>query len=126
VKLLLDTHVLLWWLNGDAALADSPARPYIEDPSNVIFVSAVSMWEVAIKESLGKLTVPGSIFDTVWEQGFEQLPVLCSHAQSLRGLPAIHRDPFDRMLIAQATCEQLVVVSADEMVLKYPVNSIAA
>ena len=95
-RLLLDTHALLWWLADDSTLGES-TRAMIASHDNVIFVSAASIWEIAIKKTLGKLIAPDGL-DTVLEQeGFEALPIEVFHAEQAGALPAHHRDPFDRM-----------------------------
>lgn len=111
MNLLLDTHVLLWWL-ADAPL-DPTARARIADPELLVVVSAASVWEIVIKRSIGKLRVEGSMAERVEEAGFEPLPVTSAHAERAGSLPPHHRDPFDRMLVAQAQAEGLVVVSRD-------------
>jgi PIN domain nuclease of toxin-antitoxin system len=111
-RLLLDTHAVLWWLTDDPALS-TPAREALADPVNEPFVSAASVWEIAVKRSLGKLTAPDDLPDRILEQGFSWLPVNDAHAWQVRDLPAHHRDPFDRLLIAQALVENFAVVTTD-------------
>lgn len=111
MRLLLDTHTLLWWL-ADRRLGQE-ARERIADPDTLVAVSAASVWEAAIKASLGKLRVPGSLADAVADNGFEALPISLRHAASAGALPPHHRDPFDRMLIAQAVAEGLTIVTRD-------------
>jgi PIN domain nuclease of toxin-antitoxin system len=117
VKLLLDTHSLLWWLAGDEALSLS-ARRAIADEANDIFVSASSAWEIATKHRLGKLpavaAIAGDLERAATEQGFVGLPISLRHGQVAGALPGPHRDPFDRMLIAQAMIENLVLVSNEQ------------
>ncbi|MFT4124346.1 MAG: type II toxin-antitoxin system VapC family toxin [Microbacteriaceae bacterium] len=120
MRLLLDTHVLLWWLADDAALP-SAFRDVIADPGNDVLVSAVSLGEVAIKASLGKLRIPEEFWDAVDSSGFEALPFGGHHARELLTLPWHHRDPFDRMLIAQARVEQLRLASVDAACRRYDV-----
>ncbi len=122
--ILLDTHILLWWLADDGALS-AGARAAISNPDNVIYVSAATAWEVAIKTALGRISLDGDLEQAVGEQGFEMLPISFSHAQELRALPPIHRDPFDRMMIAQARIEQLRLLTVDTKILQYPVSSLA-
>lgn len=118
MRVLLDTHAVLWWLAGDAQLSDL-ARAAIGDESNQVFVSAASTWEVATKHRLGKLPEAGPLaVDFGLEmrrQGFTELPISWGHAQVAGALPGPHRDPFDRMLIAQAREEKMALVS-DEAV----------
>jgi len=110
--MLVDTHALLWWLSDDAALSPA-AREALADPANEPFVSAVSVWEIAIKRSLGKLTAPEDLPDLIVDEGFSWLPITPLHAWQVRALPVHHRDPFDRLLVAQAISEQLPIITAD-------------
>ena len=124
-RLLLDTHVLL------KALADAPdlaptVRSAITDSANEVFVSAVSVWEVAIKRALGKLHAPDGMASVVAESGFLELFVTSLHAEQAGGLPMHHRDPFDRMLVAQAQAEGLTIVTADSRIPLYEVRTMAA
>ncbi len=114
MRILLDTQALLWWLGGDSALSDT-ARNAIADESNEVFVSAASAWEVTTKHRLGKLPGVGPLAvdfaREVRAQGFVPLPITLEHGQSAGALPGAHRDPFDRMLIAQANDERMALVS---------------
>ena len=114
MRLLLDTHALLWWLAGDTQLSPR-ARAAIADPANEVFVSAASAWEIATKHRLGKLPLAGPLAidfaREVHAQGFLPLPISMEHGQVAGGLPGAHRDPFDRMLVAQAREEKMVLVS---------------
>jgi PIN domain nuclease of toxin-antitoxin system len=121
MNLLLDTHIALWWLADDPSLSEH-VRSHISDTGNLVFVSAATVWEVAIKASIGKLEVEGIWLDELMADGFKQIPVRWSHAASVRRLPMIHRDPFDRMLIAQAVEERLTLVTADGTIPNYPVQ----
>lgn len=125
MDILIDTHVLLWWLADDSRLSGK-TRELIADPANAIAVSAATAWEIAIKQALGKLLFEGDLEEVVREQGFQMLPVTFAHAAGVRQLPGIHRDPFDRMLVAQARAENLALLSADPIIASYPVNVIAA
>jgi PIN domain nuclease of toxin-antitoxin system len=125
VSVLLDTHVLLWWLTDDDKLAD-PVRRLIGDGSQDVFVSSVSIAEIAIKSSLGKLAPIADMPDLIATEGFTELPLSSVHAAQLADLPWIHRDPFDRMLIAQAQIENLSFVTADDRCRQYDVVTIAA
>jgi len=118
VKLLLDTHILLWWLSKSPQLS-ARAEQEIAEPTNAIFVSAASIWEIRIKERLGKLKLPRSFARVLRNQGFEELPIMIEHAHAAGGLPLHHRDPFDRMLIAQAVSEGLTIVTHDRAFEKY-------
>ncbi len=123
-RLLLDTHALLWALDDDDAL-DEAARNAIVDPRNDVFVSAISIWEISIKRSLGKLKAPGDLISAVEASGFQELAVTCVHADHAGNLPPHHRDPFDRMLVAQAQVEGLTIVTHDRVIAKYGVRTLA-
>jgi PIN domain nuclease of toxin-antitoxin system len=111
VSLLLDTHVLLWWLDG-TALPDA-VEASIADAGTLVVVSAASVWEAAIKSALGKLVMPEALSEAVADEGFEPLAITFDHAERAGALPAHHRDPFDRMLVAQAQAEGLTLVTHD-------------
>lgn len=119
-RLLLDTHALLWWLGDDPGLS-SDARVAIADPGNEPLVSAASVWEIAIKRALGKLEAPDELPSVIVEAGFAWLPVTAAHAWHVRDLPLHHRDPFDRLLVAQALLERLPVVTGDPRLADYGV-----
>ncbi len=114
MRLLLDTHTLLWWLAGDLSLSPDALRA-IQDIGNEVLVSAASAWEIATKHRIGKLpgvaAIVGDIGGAVASQGFGTLPISVRHAQMAGSLPGLHRDPFDRMLIAQAMLEDMHVVA---------------
>jgi PIN domain nuclease of toxin-antitoxin system len=114
---LMDTHIVLWWFSDDKQLPKK-IKNEIADPENHIFVSAVSIWEIAIKKSLGKLKVPDSLKKTI-ESEFEFLSITAEHAQQVEFLPVIHNDPFDRLLIAQCVVEKFTLITADPMIHKY-------
>jgi len=118
VRLLLDTHALLWWLAGDERLS-ATARLAISSEDNEIFVSAASAWEVSTKHRLGKLPGAGPLAvdfaREVRQQGFSELPISLAHGQVAGALPGEHRDPFGRMLIAQAREEKMALVSNENM-----------
>ena len=124
-RLLLDTHVLLWWLSNNDHLGPI-ARRVIGDSRNQVYVSAASAWEVSIKKALGKLTAPDDIDAIVEARGFEKLPISIFHGDQAGALPDIHKDPFDRMLIAQAQSEGLVLVTSDEKISRYGVRTMEA
>lgn len=124
-RLLLDTHVLLWAFEDDPQIAKG-VREAITDPGNEVFVSAASVWEIAIKRSLGKVRFAGDVAATVEQAGFLELPVTFFHAEQAGGLPSHHRDPFDRMLVAQAQAEGLVLVTNDADIPRYGVRTLAA
>ena len=121
MRLLLDTQVLLWWLADDAKLGPG-IRSIIADGSNEVFVSAISIAEIALKQSLGKLDAPDNLADLLGEEGFTPLPFDASHASGLTHLPWHHRDPFDRMLIAQASTADLVFATADAQLAAYDIT----
>jgi PIN domain nuclease of toxin-antitoxin system len=125
VNLLLDTHVLLWWLDDPAQLSGS-AGAAIRDGANVVWVSAGTAWEIVIKKGLGKLEAPGNLDEVLRECGFSTLPISVAHALAVQSLPLHHRDPFDRILIAQARSEGLTIVTRDPKILKYDVPNIVA
>jgi PIN domain nuclease of toxin-antitoxin system len=123
-RLLLDTHVFLWWRLDDPHLG-AAAREAITGAA-AVFVSAASAWEAAIKARLGKLELSVDFADGVSDSGFIRLPIGFQHAAETRNLPDYHRDPFDRMLIAQARVERLVLVTHDALFLPYEVQLIMA
>jgi len=118
MRLLLDAHALLWWLADDPTL-DRKARVLISDPTNEVIVSAVTVWEIAIKRAIGKLSAPDGLAAVLEESGFIEAPVTAADAERAGGLEAIHRDPFDRMLVAQARAEKLTLLTADEALAAY-------
>jgi PIN domain nuclease of toxin-antitoxin system len=123
VNLLLDTHVLIWWDAGRKISAE--AHRAIER-ADVVYVSAVSAWEVAIKTGLGRLHPTRTVEEATLESGFLELPVSFRHAERVAGLPAHHRDPFDRMLVAQAEVEGLRLVTRDPVFGRYGVEVLDA
>ena len=120
MKLLVDTHVLIWAVLEDAALSER-FRAALSDPAAEIHVSAVSVWEVAIKRALGKLAAPADLFDQAAASGCVALPITWDHARAVEALPMHHADPFDRMLIAQARVEGLTLLTADRAFAAYDV-----
>jgi PIN domain nuclease of toxin-antitoxin system len=125
MKLLLDTHVLLWWLDDPRQLSSASVAA-ICDPANEVFVSAASAWEIAIKKSLGKLDAPDNLVDAMNTCRFFPLPIAINHALAIQVLPACHHDPFDRMLLAQAKVEGMTIVTRDAEMLGYDVPRIEA
>ena len=125
MTLLLDTHVLLWWLEDPGKLS-RPARKAIQDGTNRVYVSAAVAWEIAIKTSLGKLETPDELEEMMDANRFLALPVTIPHALAVRTLPGHHRDPFDRILIAQALHEGFRLVTRDQEIAKYAVPQIVA
>ncbi|MBK1692230.1 type II toxin-antitoxin system VapC family toxin [Ectothiorhodospira mobilis] len=121
-RLLLDTHTFLWWLSGDPSLGER-ARAAIADPRNQVFVSAATGWEIAIKQAMGKLRIEDQDLDSiVEEEGFNHLPMTFFHGTQAGALPQHHKDPFDRMRIAQAQAEGLTILTADAEISKYGVH----
>lgn len=127
MRLLLDTHAFLWWLDGDRRLSIK-ARRLIADDANAVLVSAASAWEITAKARLGKLPgakdVAADVFGCIGSQGFVPLDITVLHAQRAGGLAGDHRDPFDRMLIAQAQLEDVAVISDDRVFDEYGVRRI--
>ncbi|MEL7305647.1 MAG: type II toxin-antitoxin system VapC family toxin [Myxococcota bacterium] len=121
MRLLLDTHVLLWALLNDPRLTESQASAI---SNGELYVSAASVWEVEIKRALGKLDVPGELFDVATDSGCRPLPISWTHARAAATLPLHHHDPFDRMLVAQARCEGLHLASSDTKLTHYDVELI--
>ena len=121
MRLLLDTQILLWWLADDPAMP-AAARSAIIDRQSDVYVSAATVWEIAIKRALGRLDFPLDEVESILaDEGFIPLPIAVAHAARAGSLPAIHRDPFDRMLVAQAQVEGLTVVSVDSKIRRYSV-----
>ena len=120
MRLLLDTHAALWWLADDERLG-SAADDYLTDGANEVLLSAAVVWEVAMKRALGKLEAPDDFAGTLLGAGAVGLPITLGHASAVAELPAHHRDPFDRMLVAQARLENAVLVSHDEALRAYGV-----
>ena len=120
MRLLLDTHAALWWLSGDERVGDQ-ATAELEDDANEVLLSAAVVWEAAIKQSLGKLGAPSDFVATFLEVGVRPLPVSVEHAEAVERLPLHHRDPFDRLLVAQATVEGAALVSGDAALRPYGV-----
>ncbi|MET9328988.1 type II toxin-antitoxin system VapC family toxin [Tsukamurella sp. NPDC003166] len=121
MRLLADTHILLWWLDDSPRLS-AAHRSLIADDANTVLVSAATVAEVSIKASLGKLAAPEMSEEFLTEEGFSLLPLSVRHAQALRALPWHHRDPFDRMLVAQCLVEQIPVLTVDERFRAYEVE----
>lgn len=121
MRLLLDTHLLLWTVLG--AERAKPVQPMVEDDENIIFFSVVSVWEVAIKHDLGR---PDFRVDAAWLRkqllgaGFEELTVLGDHVLGVSSLPKLHKDPFDRLLVAQAVAEGMTFLTTDKQLAAYP------
>jgi PIN domain nuclease of toxin-antitoxin system len=125
MNLLLDTQVILWWLNDDPTLSEK-SRTAIADGKNLVFISAVSVWEIRIKEALNKLKIPVNFKSVLSDQPFDWLDITHEHAHAIKDLPAYHSDPFDRMLVAQAKVEGLTLATRDVHLKKYRVSILAA
>src|SRR3990170_6045875 len=127
MKLLLDTQAFLWWVMDEAALS-TRARQLIQDGASVLYLSAASAWEISIKAALGKLRLSGEPGKVITEQmaanGIHPLPIQVSHALHVYDLPPHHRDPFDRMLVAQSLLEDLPIVTPDEHLARYSVKTV--
>lgn len=119
---LLDTHLVLWWMSGEAGRISKKALAALGSEGFDPVVSAVTMWEVAIKRRLGKLDAPADLLPQLERAGVELLPVTARHADLVGSLPLHHRDPFDRLLVAQATLEGLPLVSSDKSLRRYEIE----
>lgn len=122
MKLLLDTHLLLW-AAGQPERLPAAVRELLEDPGNELVFSAASLWEVAIKNGLGRddFQVDARVLRRgLLDNGYRELPVTSEHAVAIGGLPPLHKDPFDRLLVAQSTVEGIVLLTADPLVVQYP------
>ena len=119
MKLLLDTHVVLWWLAGDRRLGADVKQLIDHEPD--VFVSSASIWEISVKQARGKLEGPDDLPERVLGSGLVVLDITGRHGLAAGRLPLVHRDPFDRMLVAQATLEELTLVTADRQVQLYDV-----
>ncbi|GAA1814536.1 type II toxin-antitoxin system VapC family toxin [Planosporangium flavigriseum] len=124
MRLLLDTHVVIWWLADDPTLSDEIKQLIDSEPD--VYVSPATIWEIAIKQALGKLKEPADLAERVRDCGFADLPIRSVHAIAAGRLPMIHRDPFDRMLVAQAQYEDLTLVTRDPDLQKYEVSILGA
>jgi PIN domain nuclease of toxin-antitoxin system len=125
MKVLLDTHVLLWSLSTPERIASEAADAFRQQVTGVV-VSVVSLWEIAIKRAAGRLEAPDDLPEIVRSLGHEVLPVRAAHAWSVGSLPLHHRDPFDRLLVAQAMAEGLTFVTADREIMVYDVKILRA
>ena len=123
MSLLLDTHVVLWWLSDDPALATDLKDRLDHEPD--VYVSAATIWEIAIKQSIGKLK-PDDLPERVRDSGFRHVDITAEHGIAAARLPLLHRDPLDRMLIAQAKSEHLTLVTRDAEIAKYDLNILTA
>ncbi len=119
-RLLLDSHILLWWLGGDARLSTRARKTITE--AEFVYVSAISAWELSIKAAIGKLKAPDDFEAQMYANGFVPLPVTVAHAIAAGKLPRHHGDPFDRMLVAQASLESLTLMTSDSRLTAYNVQ----
>ena len=124
-RLLLDTHTLLWAIQDDPRL-DAEARRAIADRSNEVYVSSATVWEISIKRAQGRLEAPDNLATLIFQTEFTELPINHIHGELAGELPMHHRDPFDRMLVAQAKVEDLVLVTRDPHIMSYDVQTLLA
>lgn len=117
---LLDTHIILWWLTNPKQIS-AKASKIISDKENNIFISSASLWEMAIKKSIGRLTLPMNIVELLQSESFQIIPIGHEEAIGISDLPPIHQDPFDRMLVMQAKLHNCVLITRDKNVMDYPV-----
>ena len=123
MQLLLDTHALIWWLSNNSTFS-TEARDAIADPENIVFVSAASAWEIAIKKSFGKLQAPDDLKAQIEAKRFISLAINIDHTLTVEKFPLHHQDPFDRILIAQAIFENLIIVTRDKKFESYNIKTI--
>jgi len=125
MRYLLDTHIILWWFTTPEKL-NIKVQNIIKDTSNIIFLSSASFWEMAIKKSLGRLTLPYNLIEAVAAENFKILPIMPEDGLGVADLPLLHSDPFDRLLIIQAKLNDLVFITNDSKISDYPVVTIMA
>ena|SRR3990167_4636519 len=125
MKYLLDTHVILWWFTEPEKIHQK-ARKIIRDRSNNVFISSASCWEIAIKKSIGRLTLPHNLLETIALEGFQTLPIKPEECIGIADLPMLHTDPFDRLLVMQAKLYDLIIITRDNKIPEYPVITISA
>ena len=123
MKLLLDTHILIWWLSQERRLSQTEID-LITDSDNLIFVSAVTAWEIAVKKMIGKLEAPDDLPAALAINNFLELPITIEHSQKLYQLPLHHNDPFDRMMVAQSMSEDLTFMTRDAKIAFYDIRTI--
>lgn len=124
-RYLLDTHVLLWWLSDPAKLSD-PAREALTNGLNAVYLSSAAVWEMAIKKALGRLDIPANLEEVLGKARIQVLPITLPHALAVADLPVHHQDPFDRMQVAQARLEGLVLITRDPRIAEYDVQVLSA
>lgn len=123
IRYLIDTHIFLWWLADDPQLPIQ-FRALIESPKNQIFVSAATLWEIVIKKSIKKLSVDANLQEELEKNNFFELPITATHALAIEQLPLHHKDPFDRILVAQALFEDMILLTVDPQVKQYTARSL--
>ena len=119
MRLLVDTHIFLWWCADDRRLGSAECEA-IRNPANEVYLSAASVWEIVLKQALGRLRVPEPASAAALRLGFQPLPITFEHAEAAASLPSLHRDPFDRLLVAQARVESLTLITHDPSIRSYP------
>lgn len=125
MQYLLDTHIILWWFTTPEKIKPK-AQKIIRDKSNMIFLSSASFWEMAIKKSLGRLTLPHNLIEAVAQESFKMLPIHPEESLGVADLPFLHSDPFDRLLIIQAKLHDLIIITKDSKISEYPVVTLEA
>jgi|SRR5579872_3910373 len=123
MKYLLDTHIILWWLTTPNKI-HKKAQKIIKDKSNSVYVSSASLWEMAIKKSIGRLTLPYNLIEIIAVENFKILPVSAEESLGVADLPMHHTDPFDRLMIMQAKLNDLIIITRDSKFAEYPVITI--
>jgi PIN domain nuclease of toxin-antitoxin system len=125
LRLLLDTHIFIWWLTRERQLSPA-AVAAIQDPDNEVFLSLATAWEIGIKKGINKLDAPDDLEEQMALHQFAALPITFAHARAVGLLPMLHRDPFDRMLVAQAQVEEMTILTRDPRIGRYEVSTIRA
>ncbi len=125
MQYLLDTHILLWWFTTPEKIK-SKAQKIIKDKSNTIYLSSASFWEMAIKKSIGRLTLPHNLIEAATVESFKILPIMPEEGLGVADLPLLHSDPFDRLLIMQAKLNDLIIITKDSKITEYPVVTLQA
>ncbi len=124
MKYLLDTHIALWWLTTPEKI-HKKAQKIIGDKSNLIYLSSASLWEMAIKKSIGRLTLPHNLIEMITMENFKLLPITAEEGLGVADLPMHHTDPFDRILIIQAKFNDLIFITRDSMISEYPIVTLS-